>query len=357
MLSLWLEPCHLQEFEFVLSSYRVPCTPLARTRTNSSTLVQFSTLRKPSIFLHQINTLPCLSTLLTLSLHVAKFSDKYIGPVYCPCCLFHPAYIDTCSTSFRSMFHFLSFLIHKIHFLLSSAWVLHNPSILPPNSESWLCTLQSCVHFLSLSLSCWTVFALASVINPLSNIPPTFANSSAFSLPSVTYFSKYDISFLSLFCAIHLDTLHLPRDFFWDQKVQFFPYLDPQLSIASLRVDAFSYIAPAFAKSSAFSLPSVTNISNFVIFSFSFFVRWAFTCSTSTKIILFTNSCKSSQIFIHKSASPALGLMHLLSPLRNPSILPLLSTWTLPSLCGAPWHAPLPPQCLFLPDHVILPDF
>ena len=33
--------------------------------------------------------------------------------------------------------------------------------------------------------------------------------------------------------------------------------------------------------------------------------------------------------FFHKSASPALGFIHLLSPFRNQSIIPLLSTWTL----------------------------
>ena len=35
------------------------------------------------------------------------------------------------------------------------------------------------------------------------------------------------------------------------------------------------------------------------------------------------------QFFIHTSASPALGLIPSFSPFRNPSIVPLLSTWTL----------------------------
>ena len=36
--------------------------------------------------------------------------------------------------------------------------------------------------------------------------------------------------------------------------------------------------------------------------------------------------CNSSQILIHKSASPAFGSMHFLSPLQSNSIIPLLST-------------------------------
>ena len=40
-----------------------------------------------------------------------------------------------------------------------------------------------------------------------------------------------------------------------------------------------------------------------------FFVRCALTCATSTKMPLFTNSCDSSHIFIHKSASPAPALI------------------------------------------------
>ena len=70
-----------------------------------------------------------------------------------------------------------------------------------------------------------------------------------------------------------------------------------------------SNIAPAFAISSAFSLPSVTNFSRCDIFCFSFFVRCALTCSTSTKISFEISRCNSSQILNHKSASPALGLM------------------------------------------------
>ena len=74
-----------------------------------------------------------------------------------------------------------------------------------------------------------------------------------------------------------------------------------------------SNIAPAYANSSAFSLPSATNLSNCVIFSFCFFVRCAFTCATSTKMHLFTDSCNSSQMFIHRSASQAPGLIHSFS--------------------------------------------
>ena len=59
------------------------------------------------------------------------------------------------------------------------------------------------------------------------------------------------------------------------------------------------------------------------------FLRCALTCSTSTTILLAAKRCNSSQILIHKSASPALGLMHYVSPLLSPSIIPFLSTCTL----------------------------
>ena len=58
-------------------------------------------------------------------------------------------------------------------------------------------------------------------------------------------------------------------------------------------------------------------------------VRCALTCSTSTSISFDVNRCNSSQILIHRSASPAFGSMHFLSPHHKPSIIPLLSTSTL----------------------------
>ena len=85
----------------------------------------------------------------------------------------------------------------------------------------------------------------------------------------------------------------------------------------------------SFAKSSAFSFPSVTNFSKCDISLLSFFVRCALTCSTSTEISFETKRCSGSQILIRKSASPALGSMHFLSPLHSPSIIPPLSTCTL----------------------------
>ena len=62
---------------------------------------------------------------------------------------------------------------------------------------------------------------------------------------------------------------------------------------------------------------------------FSFFVRCASTCSTSTTISHCIQKVQSNQILIYKSARPDLGLMHALSLLRSPSIIPLLSTCTL----------------------------
>ena len=59
---------------------------------------------------------------------------------------------------------------------------------------------------------------------------------------------------------------------------------------------------------------------------FSFFVRCALTCSTSTAIAIAAKRCNASQISIHKSASATFGLMHSLSPLHNPSIIPMLLT-------------------------------
>ena len=144
------------------------------------------------------------------------------------------------------------FLSTKIHFSFDFGFEFF--TIFPFFSQTVKagCVLHGLHAFLS--LSCCTVFALASAIKPSSNIAPTFASSSAFSLPSVTNYSKCDISFLS------------------------------------------------------------------------FFVRYALTCSTSTNISLDVNSCNSSQTLIHKSASPVFGSMHLLSPYHGPSVIPLLST-------------------------------
>ena len=49
---------------------------------------------------------------------------------------------------------------------------------------------------------------------------------------------------------------------------------------------------------------------------FSSFVRSAFTCSSSTKMPLSTRPCNSSQMFLHRSASPAFGLIHATWPLK-----------------------------------------
>ena len=74
--------------------------------------------------------------------------------------------------------------------------------------------------------------------------------------------------------------------------------------------------------------PSVTNLSNCVIFSFSFFVRCAFTCSTSTKMPFFTSSCSSSQMFYPQVCISGSWLNTLFLTFSQPTNFSL-STWTL----------------------------
>ena len=90
---------------------------------------------------------------------------------------------------------------------------------------------------------------------------------------------------------------------FWPEFLTIFPCLHYTVE-ASRILQSYAFIQHRllFANSSAFSLPSVANLSNVAIFSFSFFVRCAFTCATSTKMPLVTNSCNSSHVYNHRSA-------------------------------------------------------
>ena len=58
-----------------------------------------------------------------------------------------------------------------------------------------------------------TVLALACATNPPSNIAPSFASSSAFSLPSVINFSKSDVCCLPFLVAMCLDVINLDQYF------------------------------------------------------------------------------------------------------------------------------------------------
>ena len=109
------------------------------------------------------------------------------------------------------------------------------------------CVLQSCLHFFSrsLPLSCWTVFALASAINPSSNIAPAIANSSAFSFAiGDKNFPKCDTSFLPFFvwCAETCSTSTImPLSVRpCNSSPNFYPYI----GISSFWFDAFSFSSP-----------------------------------------------------------------------------------------------------------------
>ena len=92
-------------------------------------------------------------------------------------------------TTFRPMLRLLPLLIHKGP-LFFRLW-LELFTVLSSGRSRPHAAYTS-------SLSCCIVFALASAINPSSSNAPSFANSSAFSLPWVTNFSKCDISFFFL---------------------------------------------------------------------------------------------------------------------------------------------------------------
>ena len=147
---------------------------------------------------------------------LSPFSPKYCQ-IFRPCAIswhFH-ALTASCtprtsilvgiSTPLRSMLRFLPFLIYENMFF----WLrLELFTVLPVFHQTVKagCILQGCIHFFS--LSCWTVFALASAMTPSFKAAPPFASPSAFSLPSVTNFSKCDISVFSFFvrCALTCST-------------------------------------------------------------------------------------------------------------------------------------------------------
>ena len=136
------------------------------------------------------------------------FFDKYFGPVHCPCNfkyllplldVIHRYLMASAHHSVRCFVSSPS-LIHEYPFFF---WLrLELFTIFPFLHQAVKAcrTLQGCIHFF-FSLSCCTVFALTSAINPSSNTAPAFANSSALSLPSATNFSNCDTSFLSFLCG------------------------------------------------------------------------------------------------------------------------------------------------------------
>ena len=133
-----------------------------------------------------------------------------------------------------SMFHSFTPLVDKTPLFFRLWLEVFSPSIVLLGSQNWLRTAE--LH--TLLLSCCTVFALASAINPSSNIAPAFANSSGFSLQSATTPLKLCHLFFFFLRTVCLHMCHFHQDAF------------------------------------------------------------------------FTSSCNASQILIHRSASPAPGLIH-----------------------------------------------
>ena len=87
--------------------------------------------------------------------HFPKLSDKYFGTVHFPGVFIYFSCMDTCWPQHTIPFDVLFPLFscpQKSNFLLPSASALHNLSILPPNSESWLCTAKLHARLVSLLL-------------------------------------------------------------------------------------------------------------------------------------------------------------------------------------------------------------
>ena len=115
------------------------------------------------------------------------------------------------------------------------------------SSQSFHCSTKQwkqavyCNAACTSSLCCCIVFALASAMKPSSDIASSFANSSAFSFPSVTNLaqSATSLSFLFL-CGV----LHFHQKISCCKTVQFFPDLVPQIRISCFRTNAFSSSSP-----------------------------------------------------------------------------------------------------------------
>ena len=110
-------------------------------------------------------------------------------------------------TPFRSLLRFLPLLIHKnplfFCFGFSYSQSFHRSTV------QWKLAARCNAAFTS-SLSCCLVSALASAFNPHSSNAPSFASSSAVSLPSVTNFSKCDM--FSFLRAVRLYMLHFQQN-------------------------------------------------------------------------------------------------------------------------------------------------
>ena len=125
-------------------------------------------LAQPEHSLHQINSSPSLSTLLTKSwppkcrfLHVLHFFDKYFGPVHFPFilmyCLFHTSCNDTCwqkhTTPFDASFPHFSHPQKTFFFWLRLE--LFTIFLLFYQTVKARCVLQGRIHLFSLLLDCF----------------------------------------------------------------------------------------------------------------------------------------------------------------------------------------------------------
>ena len=103
----------------------------------------------------------------------------------CICPLFHNSYIGTCLLPHTTLFDApYSPSSYPLSFLLWPELFTVFPLFCQAMEASRI--LQSYIHLLSLSLSLFIVSAFASAIEPSSSIAPAFANSSAFTVSSVT---------------------------------------------------------------------------------------------------------------------------------------------------------------------------
>ena len=176
------------------------------------------------------------------------------------------------------MFRVFSFLIHKNPLFFWLRFELFTIFPFFHQAVKAACVLQGCTHFFSLLLHCLCsrfrhksfvqhcscfcqlIRLLVAFSDKLLKCDISFLSffvrcaltcslhfnrylSSAFSFPSVTT-SQIVTSPSCLLCAVRLDMLHFQKICRENKVVKLFPNLDPKVSIASFRIDAFSCYAP-----------------------------------------------------------------------------------------------------------------
>ena len=176
-MPIWLEPCHLPESEFVSSSCHTPWCPIARACSNSAIWVPSSVSHGLSIsYTKSMFPLPVHSSYQMMASQVfirpfPNIFDKYFSTVHFPGIFMYLQLLPHLMHR-----HLLAGAHHSVYCVISSffltvflpsACALHSPSILPPNSESWL-------HTARLHKPLLTLVELSLLSFPPDNLRQTF---------------------------------------------------------------------------------------------------------------------------------------------------------------------------------------